>query len=76
MDMFLLVPTNQWKCHSGVWHTNVATSKGCVSRVSIDFQKINLGEKLGKPQFDEKVGSLRNTVAYVEHTLSKVSITT
>jgi len=52
----------------------VGMNKDCVNRVFIAFQKI--GEKLGKLQFDEKVGSLRSTVACAEHTLSKVSITT
>ena len=52
---------------------NVETNKDSVSIVFIAFQMI--GKKLGKLRFDEKVGSLRSTVAYVEHTLSKVSIT-
>ena len=55
-------------------HTTVGMNKGCVNRVFIAFQKI--GEKLGKLQFNEKVGSLRSTVACAEHTLSKVNITT
>ena len=33
---FLLVPTNQWKCRSGVWHTNVAMSKQSFHRFTED----------------------------------------